>query len=194
MTPSAPLAAALGCLLLAASTQAPAQTARPLPNDRTTLPAAAQRGGDAEALATLMAVNEHEIASARLALDKKPSEPVAQYARMLEREHGENQRKTRDLARSAGVDPKATPAVEALKTRSERERDALAGQDGDAFERAYIEAMVKGHAEALAKIDGELLPAATDPVVAEHLRVTRTHIAQHLEQAEQLDAKATAQR
>jgi len=194
MTRPAPLAAVLGCLLLAASAHAPAQTGRPMPNDRATLPDAAQRGGDAEALATLMAVNEHEIASAKLALKKKPSEPVAQYAKMLEREHGDNQRKTREVAKSADVDPNETPAVEALKTKSEREREALAAQNGEAFERAFIDAMVKGHAEALAKIDDELLPAATNPAVAEHLRMTRTHIAQHLEQARQLDAKSTAQR
>jgi putative membrane protein len=54
------------------------------------------------------------------------------------------------------------------------------------FETAYLDAMIKGHNEALAMIDSKLLTAAKLDAVKKHLTDTRTHIAMHLEQAKKL--------
>lgn len=148
--------------------------------------AAEAEAGDAAALATLEAVNAHEIEAAKLALDKGVGPAVAEYARMMQREHGENQRQTDQVAGKSGVDPVVTPGVEALEAKSRDTRAALARLDGERFEAAYIEAMVKDHAEVLAKLEKELIPGARDGAVADHLRQTRDHVAHHLEQAKSL--------
>lgn len=153
---------------------------------------AADDSGDAEAIATLTAVNGHEIKSAELARGKDVSEAVARYAKMMEDEHGANQKQTDQIASTAGVTPAETDKVKALKTKTEAERDKLGNLQGAAFESAYVDAMVKDHAEVLAKIDKELLPNATNAAVIEHLRKTREHVAHHLEEARQLDARSTA--
>ncbi len=147
---------------------------------------------DAEPVAILTAVNDHEVKAAEMALAKKPSAKVAEYARMLHGEHTSNQVKTSELASAQGASTSETPAVAALKAKSKAKREELSKLEGAAFEKAYIDAMVQDHTEVLAKIDDELLPMTTDAELSKHLRDTRTHIAKHLEQAKEL-AKANAQ-
>lgn len=160
--------------------------------------AAGEKGGmiagEGEALAVLQAINKHEIAAAKLAKGKKVDGPVMQYAEMMEKEHTTNHDMTREIADAADVDIKDGKAAEMMKDKSKRELDKLEDLDGAAFQTAYVDAMVKDHTEALAKIDNELLPAATSPSVTKHLRDTRGHVAMHLEQAKKLDTQASAAR
>ena len=137
--------------------------------------------GDGLAIAMLAGVNEHEIAAARQAREKKVSAPVRQYAELMDREHTMNQTKTMALGTPAN-----TPEVQAMKAKKASERKALGQQTGAAYETAYVAAMVKDHGEALAMIDDKLLPAASSEPVRRHLTETRQHVAMHLEQARAL--------
>lgn len=78
-----------------------------------------------------------------------------------------------------------TPEVDEL---SKKGAAMLVPLDGARFERGYIDAMVKGHADALAKIDNELLKAANE-TVKNHLTKTRAAVAEHLAKAKALQAK-----
>jgi putative membrane protein len=180
------LLAALAAGPVAAQVSTDATAARP------GTPKTALGTGDAEAIATLSAVNQHEIAAAQLAKNKGVGTEVAEYAAKMDAEHSNNQRQTDQLAASAGVKPAETDKVRALKTKTEGERDKLASLSGKEFEKAYVQAMVKDHTEVLAKIDKELLPAASNAAVKEHLQKTRDHVAHHLEEARRLDAQSTA--
>lgn len=151
-------------------------------------------GPNSEAIAILTVVNDHEVKAAEMALAKNPSAAVAEYARMLKDEHSSNQEKTRSIAEAGGIAQKGTPAVDALKAKSMDMRQELSALQDEAFESAFIKAMVQDHVEVLAKIDGELLPKATDSEVLRHLHETRTHIAMHLEMAKRLDGSRQASR
>ena len=48
--------------------------------------------------------------------------------------------------------------------------------------------MVKGHEEALAKLDNELIPGATDQAVRQHLQDTRAAISRHLDTGRSLQS------
>lgn len=74
----------------------------------------------------------------------------------------------------------------AMRQKHESERTRLAALEGEEFERAWIEAMVRGHTEALAKLDNELIPGAGDSGVSQHLRDTRAAIQRHLDTAQSL--------
>lgn len=154
--------------------------------------AAHAAGSDAEAVAVLGAVNAHEIQSAQLARQKGVGGDVAAYAERMHAEHSANQRETEKLAGNGGLQPAQTDAVKALKSKAAGEREKLAALSGAEFEAAYVDAMVKDHAEVLAKLDNELIPGAQDAALKAHLQKTREHVAHHLEQARALDAKATA--
>lgn len=144
---------------------------------------AALSADDSLALGLLGAVNEHEIAAARQAKEKKVSAPVLEYAEMMETEHGANQTKTKSLGTLADTDE-----VKAMKEKGAAELATLGEKSGKEYETAYIEAMVKGHTEALTLIDTRLLTLASAEPVKQHLTETRGHVAKHLEAAQKLQA------
>lgn len=139
---------------------------------------------DSLALGLLGAVNEHEIAAAKQAKEKKVSEPVMEFAQMMQTQHGENQEKTKSLGT-----PASTPEVQAMIDKGKAELDELGKKSGKEYETAYVEAMVKGHTEALSLIDTRLLTLASSEPVKNHLDATRDAVAMHLEEAKELQAE-----
>lgn len=143
---------------------------------------------ESAALGMLNAINEHEIAAGEQALAKGVSGEVADYARMMIDQHTENRTRTTAL----GADAQAQEA-QTQRQKGEQELAALDQQQGEAYRNAYIDAMVKGHTEALAALDQRLIPAAAREEVRQHLATTRQHVAGHLEKARALQGAATAQ-
>ena len=167
---------------------------------------------DRKALLAVMEVDRHEIAAADDALAKNVQGDVRAYAETLRRDHTRNLDATQALlGASPGATGAAMTTVSggtaattadathtgdhdaaraadgqdlvAMQRKHQAERDRLASLSGAAFQKAWIEAMEAGHAEALAMLDGELIPAARDPRVRTHLQTTRAAIAAHLETA-----------
>jgi putative membrane protein len=153
--------------------------------DTATMDAGQGTPAERSALGVLNAINDHEIAAGRQALAKGVQGEVAAYAQMMIDQHTENRQKT------SSFNPDASSAeANAQRSKGEQELATLDAKTGDAYARAYIDAMVKGHTEALAALDNQLIPAATRPEVRQHLDTTRGHVADHLQRAKEL-ANAT---
>lgn len=167
-----------------ATPTAPAPDASAPPPATPETPAADSTKDDSLALGLLAALNEHEITAAQQAASKKVSAPVLAYAKMMEKQHGDNLAKTKTLGSLA-----STPEVQAMKDKSKSDLDALGQKSGKEYETAYVDAMVSGHTEALALIDGRLLSLASTGPVKDHLMDTRDHVVMHLEEARKLQAK-----
>lgn len=150
-------------------------------------PAAAAAGTAQErgALGVLNAINNHEIAAGQQALGKGVSGDVAAYAQMMIDQHSAN----RDQTSALGADADAGDA-QAQRAKGEQELAALGQKSGAEYAKAYVDAMVKGHTEALAALDTQLIPAATRSEVRTHLATTRDHVAEHLKRAEALQGAA----
>ncbi len=146
-------------------------------------------GTDAEALAWVMQVDNNEINAAQEAQKKKISQPVMDYAKMLEKEHSDNLQKTKDMSQSMNEMPAETQSVEDLKAKGNDMLSSLSSMDGMDFERNYIDAMVKGHTEALSMLDNQLIPNAKSADLKNHLTETRQHVAMHLDRAKELQGK-----
>lgn len=144
---------------------------------------------EAEVLATVAAIDLNEITAAAQAQTKNISQPVKDYAKQLHQGHGMNIDKTLKLGQQIGATPVITPAVEQLQKKGAGELAAFVELDGQAFERAYVAAMVKGHIEALAKLD-MLQRSAGNAELKQHLTVTRDDVAKHLEKAKALQGGA----
>src|SRR5690606_30070765 len=146
---------------------------------------------DRKALAAVMEVDRHEIAAAGDALAKNVEGEVRSYAETLRDDHTRNLEATQRLLGDAGTagdmgahhaqntaagtaampdaagDTTAAsmppdPEVAAMKQKHDAERQRLSALDGQAFASAWVAAMVKGHEEALAKLDNELIPGASE--------------------------------
>lgn len=134
--------------------------------------------GDPVALGLLSTINQHEIDLAKQAKDKKVTGAVLEYAQMMEREHSQNQEQTLALGSPADTDQ-----TREMKRKGSEEKQRLGALDGKDYAKAYVDAMVKGHTEALSAIDATGIPAASSAGVREHLTRTRGHVATHLEKA-----------
>jgi putative membrane protein len=145
-------------------------------------PTGATATTQADALAMLMAVNEHEIAAADQALGKNVTGAVRDFAQMMKTDHGKNLADTTKLGGAAST----SPGVKTLKDKGDADLRTLDAQSGKAYEKAYIDAMVKGHTDALAMIDNTLLPAATDTNIRQHFTTTRAAVARHLDKAKEI--------
>ncbi|UNK41226.1 DUF4142 domain-containing protein [Luteimonas sp. S4-F44] len=172
----------------------------------TMTPGAAQTGAagalapaDRKALLAVIEVDRHEIAAAQDALKKGVGERARAYADQLRTDHERSMQATEALldgtSGTAGASPQAAdsddPALAAERRQHDTERQRLDGLSGEAFEAAWIDAMVKGHQAALDKLDRELIPQASAADVRSHLERTRKTIAGHLEQAQALQKPAS---
>lgn len=91
-------------------------------------------------------------------------------------------------ADAAGVQAPADPELAAMREKHDAERERLLALEGEAFATAWLDAMVKGHEEALAKLDNELIPGASDAGVRQHLQDTRAAISRHLDAGRSLQS------
>jgi putative membrane protein len=144
---------------------------------------------EGQALGMVMAVNEAEIKMAEQARSKKVKGPALEYANMMHTEHTRNLEQTRALEGSAGVRIDDGGQVAEMREKHRAMMDQLGGLDGDAYERAYVDAMVQSHTEALNMLEQRLIPAATQDAVKQHLSMTRDAVAKHLERARELQGQ-----
>ncbi len=145
---------------------------------------------DAEVLASVIAIDLNEVMAGMEASKKKISAPVLAYAKMLHEEHGMNMVQTMKLGQQISVTPVITPGVEQMQKKGAGELAKLVQLDGNAFERAYLAAMIKGHDEVLAMIDGKLMKSAGNAALKAHLTATRAAVAGHQVKAKALRAGA----
>jgi predicted outer membrane protein len=143
------------------------------------------KGGDAEILAIVMAIDHNEVFASLIAQKKELSPQVMEFARMLNREHGQNMVKGAQLGQQIGVRPVQTAHVDLMKRKGAADLANIVRLDGPSFEVAFLDAMIKGHENALAVIDANLKSVKNDQL-KQHLTTSREHVAHHLEQARSL--------
>jgi len=150
------------------------------------LASSSDRMRDAEILATVIAIDRNEVNAALAAQKKKISQPVLDYAMMLNKEHGMNMDQTMKLGQHVTVKPVITPEVQAIEKKGAGQLASIITTDGNDFEKGYLDAMVKGHMEALQMLDNKLIKSARNDAVKQHLMETRQHVADHLDRAKSL--------
>jgi putative membrane protein len=147
---------------------------------------AMEQFSDAEILGNVLAVDDNEIAAASAAKKKKISPEAKTYAKMLQDQHKENAAKAKKLGKKIGMKPAASTTSKQLRSKGAEELTAMSSKNGTEFEKAYIDAMVNGHTEALRLIDDKLVPSARNEDLKAFLAETRGHVAAHLEEGKRL--------
>jgi len=143
-------------------------------------------GTEAETLAYIAAIDENEIMAASLAEKRKLKTEVLSFAKMLHTEHGKNLGDTLKLGASIGITPVETMNVDRMRVKGAEGLAKLIQLDDQQFTQDYLKAMVDGHVEVLSLIDDQLMKSAKNDQVKQHLKMTRDHIAMHLESAKKL--------
>lgn len=138
-------------------------------------------------LATIAAVDKNEALIAIVALNKKLSSDINDFATMMIDQHGSNL--TQILAMINDAHPLTGGDADKLTAEGKKALLKLGAMNGDAFATAYVNAMVKGHEAVLHLIDTQLLKTATTEEVKKFLTDTRAAVATHLEHAKKLQDK-----
>lgn len=143
-----------------------------------------QKQTDAKILSSLIVLNKNEIAAANTAQQKSANHAVRNYAESMNKAHSRNLQEAERLSQKLDVAPKQGQTAAQLQRKGRQELAALNRLQNHAFDRAYINSMVKDHAAALQLLDQRLIPQATNPQLRQYLEATRANVAQHLKQAQ----------
>jgi putative membrane protein len=108
---------------------------------------------DAKVLAAVVAVDEGEIAATSLAVKKDLSPEVKDYAKMIHDDHIRNLKQTIAVGREIEEVPVETSEVDQMRVKHAGSLSSVVARDGEDFEKHFIDMMVQGHTEALAKIE-----------------------------------------
>ncbi len=147
---------------------------------------AAKAGGDAEILALCLAVDTNQVVAAMEVKKSEAKQAIKEYAAMLHKEHGKNAAATMKLGKEIDVTPTDTAKTNSIRVKGAGTLAALLAKDSEDFGAAYIDAMVTGHTEVLAMLDGELLKEVENEKLKAHLTEVRGHVAKHLDEAKEI--------
>jgi putative membrane protein len=170
--------------LLAVQIYGDEQYANPNPEQKDLSPG--KHAEEAEILAYLMAISEAEVAAAQDAQSKNVDARVIKFAEHMNKDHAKNLEDTQNLASSMNVQPQATDSVMRFRDKAAGIRTDLSRLDGGAFANAYMEYMVRDHEKALEMIDENFMKHAKDVQLLDHLKVTRSVVAEHYSEAKSI--------
>lgn len=145
---------------------------------------------DSETLALLIAYDLDGVNAATIAKNKSGTEPIADYARMMQESHARHLATTVDVGVSSSVTPMMTSSVSALKEQHASELAKIVLLEGTAFSSAYMDLEIKALTHVQNLVD-ERLAVTSNEEVRNHLTETRQGITSHLEQARQVQAEVT---
>jgi putative membrane protein len=123
-----------------------------------------------------------EVNMGKLAQQKGQGDDVKQYGQMLQQDHGEHLQKAQQMAQQLGVTPPNSPNTKQQETYAKLEK-----LSGAAFDREFKQAMVKDHAEDIAKYKKE---ARSKGPLAEFAQQTVPTLEKHLQHAQALGRRA----
>jgi len=176
--------AACAALMASVASTGFAQTMAP------STPAASQQAtakasvpGTADFLTKAATGNKFEIDSSKLALDKSKSETVRAFANMMVKDHGGAAVKMKRAVTEAKLPAQAA----ALDAKHQAMLDDLAKKEGPAFDKAYVDAQLKGHEETVALFKA-YADGGENPRIKQFAEDLLPVLQKHLDQARKLQA------
>jgi putative membrane protein len=168
--------AVLAGLVLSAST-ATAQPAKPALND-------------AAIVGVFDAANGWDISTGALAATKATRADVRQFGEMLSRDHQMVRQQGRELATKLGVTPTPVAKDFALRANYDAAVKRLAGLEGAAFDRAFLEYEVAYHKAVIDAVTTQFLPAIKNAELKAFVEKVAPAFQAHMVAAENLLKKS----
>jgi putative membrane protein len=123
-----------------------------------------------------------EVELAKIAQERASSAEVKQFAQRMEQDHSKANEEIRQLAQEKGVTMPAGP-----KLADNHEASKLSKLQGEEFDRAYMDHMVKDHQKDVKEFQKEA-QKAKDPDVKAFAQKTAPILEEHLQLAQNADA------
>lgn len=136
---------------------------------------------DSQIINIMMTVDKGEIAAAQEAAKRKASPVVDLYAKYLIQQHQNSLEGLTQFAKQLGLKPKESTIANSIANGGKNDLKALAELQDEAFDKAFIDAMIKEHQEGLKLIDSKLLPQTKNPQLKAVVEQFRQMVSNHLE-------------
>jgi len=140
---------------------------------------------DGEIIAYVQALDNGEVAVSKMAKDKNVDASVNQFADMMIDQHGQNLQQVTDLSSKINVPADETAGVKKFKEKSDKDMSNLSKMTGAQFQKAYIQAMIKGHTEA-SKMITQFEKEAQNAELKSFLADTEKAVEHHLAEAKKM--------
>jgi putative membrane protein len=176
--------ALVACAALAGSPSIFAQSAGKDASAKTAQKKGGLTGEDRKYFQDMAQANMAEVQTGKLAQQKAQSEEVKEFARHMVEDHGKLLQESRAMAKAKGV---ALPKD--LKKEHQSAMKELKSASGEAFDRAYMEQMVKDHEKTL-KLLQEVQKNAKDPALRQAAEKAAPEVEKHLDKAKEIAGKA----
>lgn len=142
--------------------------------------------------ALLDAVNGGEIEHGTAAQQQAQSPAVKAFAKMMVEHHTQARDKQAALMSKLAIKPVDTTKSKELQASAKTMLDSLKPLKGAAFDKAYVDAQVKGHQDALDLINKDLLPNIQSAEYKKLVEEMRGKVEAHLKAAQELQKKLPA--
>ncbi len=130
---------------------------------------------------------EMEVALGKLAASKASSEDVKKFGQQMVDDHSKANDELKALAQSKGVD--LTKAQEKATKMQAKQEEKLSKKDGAAFDKAYVDMMVKDHEKDVKEFE-EASKDSDDADLKAWASKTLPTLQKHLEMIKEIQAKA----
>jgi putative membrane protein len=145
-----------------------------------------QQLGEGQIINIMMAVDKGEIAAAQQATQKKVSPAVDLYAKYLIQQHQRNLEELTQLAKQLRLEPQESAISTSLVNNGKHDLKAQDELQDNAFDKAFIAAMIKDHQAGLELIDTKLIPQTKNPQLKVFVEQFRKMVAEHLEKGREV--------
>jgi putative membrane protein len=130
-----------------------------------------------------------DVEAGRQALAKATAPEVRAFAETMVRDHAAVNEQALALVGRLNVTPEANPVSAALTEQAAASHARLAGLEGEAFDRAYVQNEVAFHRTVNEALSGTLIPSAQNPELKALLETGLELFRAHQTHAEQLGAQ-----
>jgi predicted outer membrane protein len=131
------------------------------------------------------ALNDRELEAIGAVQGRIDDPAIQEYAALVEKQHREALTKLDTLGKEIEGTEVERDLTREIRDESRADAKELSDVRGDDLDGEFLEKMVDSHQRALAIIDNHLLPSAKGELV-QFVSEMRTHVTQHLRQAEDL--------
>jgi putative membrane protein len=144
---------------------------------------------DAQIAAVVVAANQAEIDTAKVASTRATNADVKELAATMTRDHTAANQKAKQLVGKLKLKPQPSEASRSLTQADKKTIAELKKLKGAEFDKAYVDHEVAFHQQVLDDIDSTLLPNAKDPELRGLLEKVKPGVQAHLDHAKQLQSQ-----
>lgn len=144
---------------------------------------------DAQIAAVVVAANDIEIASGKMASDKTKNTAVKAFAERMIADHGSINSQAKDLVKKLDVKPEESDLSKGLTKTADQTRDRLKKLKGAQFDSEYIKNEIAFHEQVIDTVDKALLPNAQNAELKALIQQVRPTLASHLDHAKQVQGQ-----